>query len=141
MGLDAVVLPFPQDAPGNVFLSSLHATGERLILRVLIVLNTEMDRAEMGYQARARLYFYLGFQRYAIIRWLSLLPIQADNPAWNRRRRVSAILQRLISSRILEHEAMDEQAYRDLVVALSGDMFALLRLARDQISGPDPVTS
>jgi hypothetical protein len=106
-----------------------------LILRVLAVLNAEMERAELGYEARARLYFYLGFQRYAMLRWLSLLPVQGHSRAWELRSRISIILQRLISPHILEHGAIDEQMYREMVIALSGDMFALLRLARGQTSG------
>lgn len=139
MGLDAVVIPFPRHAPGNAFRSSLPVGDERLILRVIAVLNAEMESAELGYETQARLYFYLGFQRYVMLRWLSLLPIQGHSHAWERRTRISTILQRLISPHILEHGTMDEQMYREMVIVLSGDMFALLRLARCQTSDCGPV--
>jgi hypothetical protein len=40
-----------------------------------------------------------------------------------------------------KHGAVDEQMYRDMVIVLSGEMFALLRLARGQISGCGPAVA
>jgi hypothetical protein len=133
MGLDAVVIAFPKHASGSALRSSFSVGDEPLILRILAVLNAEMERSELGYETRARLYFYLGFQRYAMLRWLSLLPAHEHDRAWEGRRCISRILQLLTSPSVLEHEAIDEQMYRDTVIALSGEMFALLRLARGQI--------
>jgi hypothetical protein len=141
MALDAVVIPFPERAPGNAFRPSFSASDERLIWRVLAVLNTETERTELGYETRARLYFYLGFQRYAALRWLSLLSAGGRGYERELGRRISAILQHLISPHILEHDAMDEQTYRGMVSALSGEMFALLRLAQGQIRSRTPCHS
>lgn len=127
-------------APGDAD-RSFFADYERRILRVLAVLNAEMERQELGYESRARLYFYLGFQRYHLLRWLGRLPVRDDSRAAERRSRITAILQCLISPRILEREPMDEQLYRNMVVALSGHLFALLRLARNQVSGGGPAAA
>lgn len=121
-----------QRAPGDAS-PSFSSDYERRILRVLAVLNAELERPEPGYETRARLYFYLSFQRYHMLRWLGWLSVRDHGRASERRGRITAILQCLISPRILE--PMDEQLYRDMVVALSGHLFALLRLARNQVSG------
>lgn len=135
MALDAVVIPFPERAPGDASRPSFSVSDERLIRRVLAVLNTEIGCTGLGYESRARLYFYLGFQRYAALRWLSVLSVQGHGHEWQLGRRISTNLQGLMSPRILGHDAMEEPMYREMVIALSGEMFALLRLAHDQIRG------
>lgn len=135
MALDAVVIPFPERALGELPRPTFSISDERLIRRVLAVLNTEIGSTELGYESRARLYFYLGFQRHAALRWLSVLSVQGHGYEWQLGRRINANLQGLMSPRILEHEAMEEPMYREMVIALSCEMFALLRLAHDQIRG------
>jgi hypothetical protein len=135
MAIDAAVIPFPERTPGDAPRPSFSLSDERLIRRVLAVLNAETGYEELGYENRARLYFYLGFQRYAALRWLSLLSVQGHGYEWQLGRRISANLQGLMSPRILEHDALKEPTYREMVLALAGEMFELLRLARDQIHG------
>jgi hypothetical protein len=105
---------------------------ERLILRILAVVNGETERPELGYETRARLYFYLGFQRYAVLRWLSALPVREPDFASRRSGRISTALQLLTSPLILEHKTIDEQMYRDIVIHLSREISALLRADRSQ---------
>ncbi len=135
MALDAAVIPFPERTPGDASRPSFSVSDERLIRRVLAVLNAETGYEELGYESRARLYFYLGFQRYAALRWLSVLSVQGHGYEWQLGRRISANLQGLMSPHVLEHDAMEEPMYREMVLALSGEMFGLLRLAHDQIYG------
>jgi hypothetical protein len=97
------------------------------ILRILAVLNEEMGRLELDYETRARLYFYLGFQRYVLLTWLNLLPAR-NSRTRERCCNVSAILQRLVSPSSLQCEAMDGQMYRDMLITLSCEILALLRL-------------
>lgn len=129
------VLPSSKRASGNVLLLSFAAGDERLLLRMLSALNAEAERTELGYEAQARLYFYLGFQRYAMLRWLILLCLQEDKRSREQSDTLNIILRRLMSPEILDHETIDEQMYRNMIIALSGEMFALLRLARAQIGG------
>lgn len=104
-----------------------------MIRRVLVVLNAEARYVKLGYESRARLYFYLGFQRHAALRWLIVLSRQGPGYEWQLGRRISANLQNMTSPHILECDVIDDPAFREMVLALSGDIFALLRLAHSQI--------
>lgn len=133
--LDAAAIPFPERTLGDASRPSFSVSDERLIRRVLAVLNAETRYRELGYESRARLYFYLGFQRYAALRWLSVLSDHGQGYEWQLGRRIGVNLQRLMSPHMLEHDAIEEPVYHEMVLALSGEMFALLRLAHDQIYG------
>jgi hypothetical protein len=97
------------------------------ILRILAVLNEETGCGELAYETRTRLYFYLGFQRYVLLRWLNSLPAQGDRRAKERCCKASTILQHLVSSSALQYGAMDGQMYRDMLITLSAEIFALLQ--------------
>jgi hypothetical protein len=135
MAVDDVVIPFPGRALGEPPRPSFSVSDERRIRRVLAVLNTEIGSTELGHESRARLYFYLGFQRYTVLRWLTVLSVYGHGYEWQLGRRISANLQAMMSPRILEHDAMEEPTYREMVIALSGEMFALLQLVHDQTRG------
>jgi len=123
------VATFQRHVRGTAFGLSCSASDEGLILRVLAVLNAEIDCVELGYETRARLYFYLGFQRYVMFRWLSLLSAHEPDVTRERGGSISAILQLLTSPLILEHEAIDEQLYRDMIMRLASEIFALLQVS------------
>lgn len=134
--IDCPCLSRPRHSPAGIERDASgfqpFADEEGLILRILAVLNAEVERVDLGYETRARLYFYLGFQRYVMLRWLGVLPPHGSDLARQRSRRISAILQLLTSPLILEHEAIDEGLYRNMIARLSGEIFALLQVTRSR---------
>ena len=75
MPLDAAVIPFPERTPGDAARRSFLVSDERLIRRVLGCAE-QTGYAGTGIREPRPAVLYLGFQRYAALRWLSVLSVQ-----------------------------------------------------------------
>jgi hypothetical protein len=89
-----------------------------------------MTASILEYEVRARLYFYLGFHRYGVRRWLDSLSLQ--NSTYNQElgESINDAFQYLISPSILENHTANDQVYRGKLVELSHGIRMLLQLVR-----------
>jgi hypothetical protein len=130
MSTRARVISFSRQHQDSEVRPSFSAHDERLIRSALAVLDNETKTPTLDYEARARLYFYLGLHRHIIDRWLKLL--LAENSAYSCELadQIQEAFQYLTSSSILDSNAPIEATYHRKLVTLSGNMFSCLRLVR-----------
>jgi hypothetical protein len=132
MSTQARIIPFPERSreAGNSF--SFSFNDERLIRGLLGELRSELAAPIVGYETRARLYFYLGLHRCGISRWLDLLRVEESKYNQHLSEQINEIFQYLTSTSMLEDDAPSDRAYRAKIDALSGNMFSLLQQVRSR---------
>jgi hypothetical protein len=128
MSRSAEIISFPVPSLSTVDERLFFPDDEELIINILAVLCTEMTHADMEYEARVRLYFYLGLNRYALQRWSDSLATTNSAESRELGEQLNEMVQHLTSKSMIEDNAEDGRSYFSKLGRLSSSLFSLLRL-------------
>jgi hypothetical protein len=126
------VIPFPKQPLGGIDALFFSSDDERLIISILAALCSEMAAPILGSEARMRLYFYLGLNRYGVQRWLGSYTDETRTENRGLCEQIDEAFQYLTSQSRLEDNVAYDPTYRTKVCALSSAMFSLLQRAHAQ---------
>lgn len=124
----ADVIPFSLRQSGCVKQSYFSVKDETMLSGLLCVLTDEMNSRDINFEARMRLYFYLGLHNYAMQRWVRMLSRRHTLHNQQLGQQIAGSFQYLTSSSILEEDIQDYDTYRGKVALLSKSLRLLLQL-------------
>ena len=102
--------------------------GDR-VRSLLCVLTNEMTVQHIDYEARIRLYFYLGLHGHEMQRWVGLLSVGHDHSR-ELGRRLADAFRFVTSDSILKNGDQNDEEYCDKVATLSRSLHSLYLLIR-----------
>jgi hypothetical protein len=126
----AEVIPLPLQRPKSAKNSCFSFDDERQVNSLLCALTEEMFTQDLDYEARARLYFYLGMHGLAMQRWVDLL--SREDTIYTRQlgQQLADSFRHAASPSMLEASSEDVEAYYRKLAVLSGNLASLLQLIR-----------